>query len=53
MGKLLGYIIWLAFAVAGIDLLKEATQAMRSEAIKAYQRGPISHSLFTKQLTRR
>ena len=53
MGKLIGYILWLAFAVAGIDLLKDMTEVMKGEAIKAYQRGPISHSLFTKQLTSR
>lgn len=49
MGKRIGYILWLAFAVAGNDLLQDMTEAMRGETTKEYQHSPTSNSYSTKQ----
>jgi hypothetical protein len=44
-------IIWLAFAIGIGEVLWDFTQEIRGAAVKAYQKGPISHKLFTEQLT--
>ncbi len=49
--KLIHFIFWLAFSIGVGEVLVNLTTEMRGAAIKAYKRGPISHSLFTKQLT--
>lgn len=44
-------ILGLAFAIGISEVLIDFTQEMRGVTVKAYQRGPISHKLFTEQLT--
>lgn len=49
--KLIYLILWLAFSIGVGEVLIELTHEMRSAAIEVHRRGPISHKLFTEQLT--
>jgi len=49
--KLIYLILWLAFAVGVGEVLIDLTNELRGAAIEAHRRGPISHKLFTEQLT--
>lgn len=51
--KFIYVILWLAFAIGVGEVLVDLTNEMRGAAIQAHKRGPISHSLFTKQLISR
>ncbi len=51
--KLVHFILWLALSIGVGEVLVDLTHEMRGAAIKAHKRGPICHSLFTKQLTGR
>ncbi len=44
-------VFWLAIAIGVGDALVDATNLLRSEAIRAHRTGPISYKLFTEQLT--
>lgn len=49
--KLIYLILWLALAIGAGEIIVNFTHEMRGAAIHAHQRGPISHKLFTEQLT--
>jgi hypothetical protein len=49
--KLIYFILWIALAIGVGEVLVNFTQEMREAAIEAHQKGPISHKLFTEQLT--
>jgi hypothetical protein len=49
--KLVYVVLWLAFAIGIGEVLIDLTNEMRGAAIKAHRKGPISHKLFTEQLT--
>lgn len=49
--KFIYAILWLALTIGAGEVLVNFTQEMRGAAIQAHQRGPISHKLFTEQLT--
>jgi hypothetical protein len=44
-------ILWLGLSIGFYEVLRDFTNEMRGAAIHAHQRGPISHKLFTEQLT--
>jgi hypothetical protein len=44
-------ILWLGLSIGFFEVLRDFTNEMRGAAIHAHQRGPISHKLFTEQLT--
>lgn len=47
----MSYLIrWIFYIGLGIGIV-DMTGWMRDKAIKAHQKGPISHRLFTQQLT--
>ncbi len=50
--KFIYVILWLAFAIGVGEILVDLTHEMRGAAIAAHKKGPISHKLFTEQLTR-
>jgi hypothetical protein len=45
------FVLWLAITLGAGEVLVDLTREMRGVATTAHQRGPISHSLFTRQLT--
>lgn len=49
--KFIHFILWLAFAIGVGEALVGLTHELRGAAIKAHRKGPISHKLFTEQLT--
>ncbi|MES2801725.1 MAG: hypothetical protein V4654_04490 [Bdellovibrionota bacterium] len=49
--KFIHFLLWLALAIGVGEVLVTFTNEMRGAAIRAHQRGPISHKLFTEQLT--
>ena len=49
--KFIYFILWLALAIGVGEVLVDLTHEMRGAAIAAHKKGPISHKLFTKQLT--
>ncbi len=51
IARLFYFVLWLAFIAGAGEVLVDLTNELRGAAIKAHGKGPISHSLFTKQLT--
>lgn len=51
IARLFYFVLWLAFIAGAGEVLVDLTNEMRGAAIAAHKRGPISHSLFTRQLT--
>ena len=51
ISKIIYLIIGLALAIGVGEVLVDFTQEMRGAAIAAHKKGPISHKLFTEQLT--
>ena len=49
--KFIYIILWMAFAIGAGEVLVDFTKEMRGAAITAHKKGPISHKLFTEQLT--
>lgn len=49
--KLIHVVVWLALAIGVGSVLVDFTKELRGAAIEAHRRGPISHKLFTEQLT--
>ncbi len=49
--KLIHFAIWLALTIGVGGVLVDFTKELRGAAIEAHRRGPISHKLFTEQLT--
>lgn len=49
--KVIHFILWLALAIGVGEISISFINEMRGAAIKAHIRGPISHKLFTEQLT--
>jgi hypothetical protein len=49
--KFIYILLWIALSIGVGEVLVDLTNEIRSTAISAYQRGPISHKLFTEQLT--
>jgi hypothetical protein len=51
IARLFYFLLFLAFIAGAGEVLVDLTTEMRGTAIAAHKRGPISHSLFTRQLT--
>lgn len=49
--KLIYAILWFALAIGIGEVSLSFIKEMRGAAIQAHQKGPISHKLFTEQLT--
>lgn len=49
--KIISIIFWLAFTLGTGEVLFDLVQEMRGAAVSAHNKGPISHKLFTEQLT--
>ena len=49
--KFIYIILWVALAIGVGEVFVDFTKEMRGAAIKAHIKGPISHKLFTEQLT--
>jgi hypothetical protein len=49
--KLIYAIIWLGFAIGVGEVFYDFTASLRTAAIHAHQKGPISYKLYTEQLT--
>ncbi len=49
--KLIYVLLWVALSIGVGEVLVNITSEIRGAAISVYQHGPISHKLFTEQLT--